>query len=128
MLICFCNSNACTNIQCFFNIPRILIILQFYEVFSYEKMVALVLSILIIFSISPVSALSLLSVSDEPTTINIGDCIVLGTYYNEPIIWRCADIDENGPLMLSEKILCLKAFDAKGEDDYYHLFVLLYYA
>ncbi len=45
-------------------------------------------------------------------SINVGDYIKLGTYYGKPIIWRCVSIDENGPLMLSDKILCLKAFDA----------------
>lgn len=53
-------------------------------------------------------------------TIEIGDCITLGTYLGESIVWRCVDIDENGPLMLSEKILSLKAFDANGKDGYYH--------
>ncbi len=53
-------------------------------------------------------------------TIKIGDYITLGTYYNEPIVWRCVAIDENGPLMLSDKILCLKAFDASGDDSDYH--------
>ena len=32
------------------------------------------------------------------------------------MLWRCVDIDENGPLILSDKILCLKAFDAAGSD------------
>ena len=45
--------------------------------------------------------------------IDIGDYVQMGTYYGQPILWRCVDIDENGPLMLSDKILCLKAFDAK---------------
>lgn len=46
--------------------------------------------------------------------IEIGDYITLGTYYGEPIVWRCVDIDENGPLMLSDKIIAIKAFDASG--------------
>ena len=48
------------------------------------------------------------------TYIKIGDYLQMGTYYGKPILWRCVDIDENGPLMLSDKILCLKAFDASG--------------
>ncbi len=48
------------------------------------------------------------------TNIKIGDYLQMGTYYGKPILWRCVDIDENGPLMLSDKILCLKAFDASG--------------
>lgn len=52
--------------------------------------------------------------------IQPGDYLTLGTYLGEPIVWRCVDIDENGPLMLSDKILCLKAFDAMGENAQYH--------
>ena len=48
--------------------------------------------------------------------INIGDYLQMGTYYGEPILWRCVDIDENGPLILSDKILCIKAFDASGDN------------
>ncbi len=47
--------------------------------------------------------------------INIGDYVQMGTYYGAPILWRCVDIDENGPLMLSDKIICIKPFDVKGE-------------
>ena len=50
----------------------------------------------------------------EPVTIKIGDYLQLGVYLGEPIIWRCVDIDENGPLMLSNDILCWRPFDAKG--------------
>ena len=45
--------------------------------------------------------------------VHIGDYVQMGSYYGSPILWRCVDIDDNGPLMLSDKILCLKAFDAK---------------
>jgi len=51
-------------------------------------------------------------------TINIGDYIQMGKYYDEPILWRCVDIDENGPLMLSDRILCIKPFDAAGDHKY----------
>ncbi len=47
-------------------------------------------------------------------SINVGDYFQMGTYCNEPILWRCIKIDENGPLMLSDKILCVKPFDAAG--------------
>ncbi len=46
--------------------------------------------------------------------IQIGDYISVGKYYREPIIWRCVGIDENGPLMLSDRIIAIKAFDADG--------------
>lgn len=53
--------------------------------------------------------------------VKIGDCIQLGSYYGSPLVWRCVAIDENGPLMLSDKILCLKAYDAKGNSDYHYV-------
>lgn len=49
--------------------------------------------------------------------IKIGDYIQMGKYYGEPILWRCVDIDENGPLILSDKIICLKPFDAEASAD-----------
>ena len=52
--------------------------------------------------------------------IHIGDRIILGVYNGEPIKWICVDIDANGPLMLSEKVLCNKEFDAPGEDELFH--------
>lgn len=45
-------------------------------------------------------------------SIEVGDYIYFGKYKNELIRWRCISIDENGPLMLSEKVLCLKEYDA----------------
>ena len=78
--------------------------------------------------------------SANTTTINLGDYIQMGEYYGQPILWRCVSFekisgyDENGnpiidstdtrtsyadgylPLMLSDKIICIKAFDAKGKN------------
>ena len=51
-------------------------------------------------------------------TINIGDYVQMGKYYDEPILWRCVDIDENGPLMLADRILTIKPFDAAGDHKY----------
>ena len=42
----------------------------------------------------------------------------MGKYYDKPIIWRCVDINENGPLMLSDRILAIKPFDANGNHKY----------
>ncbi|NLB81829.1 MAG: carboxypeptidase-like regulatory domain-containing protein, partial [Clostridiaceae bacterium] len=50
--------------------------------------------------------------------INIGDYVLMGKYYDELILWRCVDIDENGPLMLSDKIIAFKPFDATGYHTY----------
>lgn len=52
------------------------------------------------------------------TDISIGEYVQMGEYYGEPILWRCVDQDENGTLMLSDKILCIKAYDAAGENNY----------
>ncbi|MBQ8301807.1 MAG: hypothetical protein IJX57_07605, partial [Clostridia bacterium] len=49
--------------------------------------------------------------------IKIGDYIEMGSYYDEPILWRCVNIDENGPLMLADEILCLKTYDSLPATD-----------
>ena len=48
------------------------------------------------------------------TDISVGDYVQMGTYYDEPILWRCIDVDENGPLLVTDKILCVKEYDAPG--------------
>ena len=72
-----------------------------------------ILSLTVILSLI-LTLFSAISLPASATSINIGDYVEMGTYYGQPILWRCVDIDENGPLMLSDKILCLKAFDAFG--------------
>ena len=52
--------------------------------------------------------------ADTELPLSIGDYITLGRYYDEPILWRCIDIDGNGMLMMSDKILCFKVFDVPG--------------
>ena len=47
--------------------------------------------------------------------IQTGDYVSLGSYNGNRIVWRCVGSDENGRLMLSDKIICYKAFDAAGE-------------
>ena len=43
--------------------------------------------------------------ADTETNIKIGDYIRLGTYNNESVLWRCVAADDNGLLMLSDKVL-----------------------
>ena len=40
--------------------------------------------------------------------MQIGDYFILGKYNEEPIVWRYVADDENGKLIVSDKILCLK--------------------
>lgn len=48
--------------------------------------------------------------------IMLGDYYSIGSYKGEDILWRVSDIDEeNGPLLLSDKILQKMVFDAEGE-------------
>lgn len=56
---------------------------------------------------------SMVSVSAQ-TDVEIGDYISLGRYNGSPIIWRVADNDNNGILVVSNEILCLKEYDAAG--------------
>ena len=43
-------------------------------------------------------------------SLSIGDYILLGMYYDRPILWHYVANDENGMLMLSDKALCFKNF------------------
>lgn len=84
-----------------------------------KKAVSFLLSI--VMTVSIVGGLDFSAYAAEGNNnISVGDYITLGSYCGEPIVWRCIGIDENGPLMLSDKILCLKSFDAKGDNDEYH--------
>lgn len=54
--------------------------------------------------------------------MKVGDYVRFGNYLGKPILWRVINIDNDGsPMLYSERILCLKAFDAaesgKYEDD-----------
>lgn len=75
-----------------------------------RKVISIVLVICIILSFVNITTIS----ASAATNISIGDYIQMGTYYGEPILWRCVDIDQNGPLILSDKIICIKPFDAYG--------------
>lgn len=66
------------------------------------------------FTVSAALFIGTISAAQAQMSISIGDYIQMGTYYEKPVLWRCVDEDENGPLMLSDKILCLKAWDAWG--------------
>lgn len=72
-----------------------------------KRFLSAALSAAMLVSFSPAQVIT----AKAETTINIGDYIQMGTYYGEPILWRCVDVDENGPLMLTDKIICLKSFD-----------------
>ena len=37
--------------------------------------------------------------------IKVGDYVKMGAYNNASILWRCVSIDNNGPLMLADKIV-----------------------
>lgn len=50
-----------------------------------------------------------------PSGIEVGDYVQFGKYNGQPIAWRVIDKDQNGdPLLFSDRILSLKAFDMAG--------------
>ncbi|MBO4898593.1 MAG: hypothetical protein J5590_09885 [Clostridia bacterium] len=75
-----------------------------------KKIITLITAVIMIFTLLPMCSVN------ADTGIKIGDYLQMGTYYGAPILWRCVDIDENGPLMMADRIICLKAFDAAGEN------------
>lgn len=53
-------------------------------------------------------------IEKEDTGIEVGEYLQMGTFYGAPILWRCVSMDANGPLMLADRILTTRAFDAAG--------------
>ncbi len=88
-----------------------------------KRILSLVLNLTMLATLLPVSAVNVQAagglrppVMPKRVEIDIGDYVEMGEYYGKPIKWRCVDIDaKNGPLMLSDKTLCIKPFDASGE-------------
>ena len=84
-----------------------MILLQIYYTKEGVKMknkqinrtLSLLLSVVMVLSLCPLIA----KAEGTKPNIKIGDYIKLGTYENEPILWRCVDIDDNGPLMLMDR-------------------------
>ena len=57
-----------------------------------------------------------LSNNKKASELKIGDVVVFGRYLNTPIEWQVVNItDDNYPTLLSNNILDLKVFDAKGD-------------
>jgi len=57
----------------------------------------------------------------ENITIKKGDLVYFGEYLGEPILWKAASNYKDGKILLvSEKVVCFKAFDASGKDEKYH--------
>lgn len=80
-----------------------------------KKITSVILSFAVLFLGLGANIISPMKAS-ATANINIGDYVVMGKYYDEPILWRCVDIDENGPLMLSDKIISIKSYDAGGDN------------
>ena len=50
--------------------------------------------------------------------ITDGAYVQLGKYDSEPILWRCVSTDDNGKLIVSDRIICYKAFDSPRDKEY----------
>ena len=77
-----------------------------------KKIAAILLALCMAISILPMSV----QAASKPD-IKVGDYVKMGTYNNASILWRCVSIDNNGPLMLADKIVDTLAYDAKTSDN-----------
>lgn len=52
--------------------------------------------------------------------VAVGDTVTFGTYYNEDIEWRVLKISDDGKqaVLISSKVLCMKAFDSAESGKY----------
>ena len=66
------------------------------------RVTALLLSAVLMLGLLPLPV----KAAGAETGVQLGDYIQLGRYDGEPILWRCVSVEENGPLMLSDKVLC----------------------
>ncbi|KNY26920.1 DUF6273 domain-containing protein [Pseudobacteroides cellulosolvens] len=48
----------------------------------------------------------------ETGTLKVGEYVQFGKYYEDPILWKCVKIENDKPMLVSENILCMKAYDA----------------
>ncbi|WP_297142862.1 M64 family metallopeptidase [uncultured Eubacterium sp.] len=77
-----------------------------------KKIAAIFLALCMAISVLPMTV----QAASKPD-IKVGDYIKMGTYNNTSILWRCVSIDDNGPLMLADKIVDTLAYDAKTNDN-----------
>lgn len=84
------------------------------KILSFVLTSAILFSLLFTFSVQAATT----EVPTAGPTVKIGDYFLMGKYLNKPILWRCVDIDENGPLILANKAICHKAYDAAGSHKY----------
>lgn len=103
-----------------------------------QKIISILTAASMLMSLIPlIGAVPVSAAGTDASGIEIGDYVQMGTYYDTPILWRCVAFEkitghdtkgnpitdstktvttyQDGylPLMISDKILCLKAFDAK---------------
>ena len=77
-----------------------------------KKITAMFLALCMAISLLPMTV----QASSKPD-IKVGDYVKMGTYNNASILWRCVSIDDNGPLMLADRIIDTLAYDAKTNDN-----------
>ena len=77
-----------------------------------KKITAIFLALCMAISVLPMAV----QAASKPD-IKVGDYVKMGTYNNASILWRCVSIDNNGPLMLADRIIDTLAYDAKTNDN-----------
>ena len=77
-----------------------------------KKITAIFLALCMAISVLPMT----IPAASKPN-IKVGDYVKMGAYNNASILWRCVSIDNNGPLMLADKIVDTLAYDAKTNDN-----------
>ena len=77
-----------------------------------KKITAIFLALCMAISVLPMT----IQAASKPD-IKVGDYVKMGAYNNASILWRCVSIDNNGPLMLADKVVDTLAYDAKTNDN-----------
>lgn len=81
---------------------------------KFKKPIVIILTLIIL-----MSGPSSLATAETVASLNVGDYIQFGSYFGEPILWRVINKnDDDSVLLFSERILCLKPFDAAESGKY----------
>ena len=101
-----------------------------------RKMLTVLIVLAMLMPLVPVVSLPVVDAVSEvqantTLTVNIGDYIQFGKYNDAPILWRVIHKEADGnPILISDRILTLKAFVAAGDyqtNNYHKLYGSNYY-
>lgn len=80
---------------------------------QFKRKMSVMLILLMVLTVLPQGLINFQKEAYAAATMKVGDYVQFGKYLGTSILWRVINVDADGsPMLWSDKILCLKAFDA----------------